>query len=512
MVSGKEDDENKLDFSLLTKQLSLISSDSSISSRLSSESWPLFLNVHFVDHYIFGDIIGNGSYATVRECIDTRNLERCVVKIVDKNYLNRQAPLALRNQLQEIKLLKRLNNHNIIELKECLFKGPKIYIVLEYCSYVLSDLLAEKKGNKLCSTLARNLFHQLCCGLNYLHSNRVVHRDIKPQNLLITTCGVLKIIDFGVSHILPMFTTDDLCSNYEGTPLFQAPEVVSGQTEYAGFKVDVWSSGITLYLMLYGQYPFYDNTLLGLYDKILSDNFKSISDESVPCKEVLDDLIACMLDKVVDRRASIEQVLEHPWMTIDCSVQFQGHSEFIELNQGNGKFTNSNEENSQNNKQETRHDIIKEQTTILNAANNNNKYKDIYRSMTVLPYLHNHHFPNLPVMKVKAKSDQTINSDRSSSNSISPSITPSISPIALNETHPSSANSEASSLSHCSSVLNHNDPHEVIEDRPIEWGTEEQYKLLKIPHVRANRIKYCKKRKGNRHRLNKQIFPPFTLH
>lgn len=495
-MDSKDDDENKVDFDLLSKRLSAISPGQSTSSRVSSENWPLYLKVHFVDHYIFGDIIGNGSYAWVRECIDTRNLERCVVKIVDKHYLSRQAPLALRNQLQEIKLLKQLDHINIIGLKECLFKGPKIYIVLEYCSFVLSDLLAEKRDNKLCSTLARNLFYQLCCGLSYMHSKRVVHRDIKPQNLLIATCGTLKIIDFGVSHILSLFTNNDHCSNYEGTPLFQAPEVVSGQTEYAGFKVDVWSAGITLYLMIYGQYPFFDDTLLGLYDKILNDNSKTINDGSIPCKEVLDDLIACMLDKVAERRASIEQVFEHPWMAIDCSVHFQGHSGFInglDSKVATSKFaSNGNEENRKEEagKERTRNGSIRESATRFN-----NKYKDIYRSMTVLPYLHNHHFPQLPVMKVKAKSDLTTISSDHSVISTSSSISPIASP---NERQPSSANSEASSLSQCSSVLNHNDPHEVIEDRPIEWGTEQQYKLLKIPQIRANRIKYCRNRKANR--------------
>lgn len=490
-MGSKDDDENKVDFSLLTKQLSTISSDS---SKVSSENWPLYLRAHFVDHYIFGDIIGNGSYAWVRECIDTRNLERCVVKIVDKHYLNRQAPSALRNQLQEIKLLKKLDHINIIGLKECLFKGPKIYIVLEYCSFVLSDLLAEKKGNRICSVLARNLFHQLCCGLNYLHSNRIVHRDIKPQNLLLATCGTLKIIDFGVSHALSTFTDNDLCSNYEGTPLFQAPEVVSGQTEYAGFKVDVWSAGITLYLMLYGQYPFFDDTLLGLYERILNDGLKTVPDESIPCKEILDDLIAFMLDKVAERRASIEQIFEHPWMAIDHSVHFQGHSEFIEGLDTRPTMkspTSSNEKNGEKEK-ETRNESIKQSTPRFN-----NKYRDIYRSMTVLPYLHNHHFPELPIMKVKAKSDQMTISSNHLTNSTRTSISPISSP---NETRPSSANSDASSLSHCSSILNHNDPHEIIEDRPIEWGTENQYKLLKIPPVRANRIKYCHSRKGNRFR------------
>lgn len=460
---NRELEDDKIDFYLLKKHSS--SSSNSSSSETSNDNWPLFLNVHFVDHFIFGDEIGRGSYALVRECVDTRNLERCAVKIVDKNYLQRQAPSALRNQLEEIKLLKRIKHTNIISLKECLYKGPKIYIVLEYCSFVLSGLLAEKKDNRLCSTLARNLFHQLCSGLCYLHSNYIVHLDVKPQNILITTCGTLKLIDFGVSQKLDIWANNDLCSNYEGSPLFQAPEIISAQAlQYSGFKVDVWSAGVTLYLMIYGQYPFFDDTLLGLYDKILSEDLQIKQDKSIPCQDVLNDLIVSMLDKVSERRASVKEIFEHPWMKIDFTVQFQGHSEFIEPKQTN--FENDNQD-----------------------TDNNHKIRDIYRSMTVLPYLYNHHFPSLPVMKVKVKLDQK-NEFNSTGTSVSPPPSASISPIAPSDTRPSSANSEASNLSHCSSALNNNDPHEIIEDRPIEWGTERQYKLLKVPHVRANRIKY----------------------
>lgn len=97
-----------------------------------------------------------------------------------------------------------------------------------------------------------------------------MHKDIKPGNLLLGTDLSLKISDFGVAEELPLFQVkilvisnsimlqpDDTCSIVQGTPKFQAPELVSGNTStYHGFKSDVWSAGVTLYNMISGLYPF----------------------------------------------------------------------------------------------------------------------------------------------------------------------------------------------------------------------------------------------------------------
>lgn len=482
------DEENRLDFEILKRQLatkkpstatdgltspsgSVVSSNPS-STDADQDVWPLQLNTLRVDHYIFGDVIGNGSYAEVRECIHTESLERCAVKIVNKDYLRRQNPGALANQHQEIKLLRRLEHKNIIQMKECLYKGARIYIVLEHCTFVLSDLLNEQPDNKLSATLARNLFNQLICGLGYLHSVGVVHRDIKPQNLLIKTCGTLKIIDFGVSQMLSIWSTTDRCSNYEGSPLFQAPEVVSGQREYSGFKVDIWSSGVTLYLILFGYHPFSAESLLALYDKILGEDLHVPTSQGL----VVTDLLAMMLDKVSTRRASIEQILEHPWLRFRESSDethdtLGQHSEFIELTQ---LHTSSSGEDG--------------------AGSRNLVTKDVYQSMSVLPYLHQYHFPQYPITRAKRASvlsesifgGRKTNTDGSISSS------------------GSSTSSDISTPS--SSAPSSPNPHEVISEAPIEWGTESQYNLMKVPLIRANRVKSSigrrrhKRKKVNRRR------------
>lgn len=136
------------------------------------------------------------------------------------------------------------------------------------------DSVSEKKMPLF---QAHRYFLQLLDGLEYLHGKGVIHKDIKPGNLLITLDDTLKISDFGVAEVsaknewrmeciafmpeskwvffflclcesqaLSMFAEDDTCSTGQGSPAFQPPEIANGDETFAGFKVDIWSSGVTL--------------------------------------------------------------------------------------------------------------------------------------------------------------------------------------------------------------------------------------------------------------------------
>nr|XP_054764208.1 serine/threonine-protein kinase STK11-like [Lytechinus pictus] len=121
-----------------------------------------------------------------------------------------------------------------------------MYLFMEYCVSGLQDMLDAAECKKFPIWQAHNYFSQLVDGLEYLHSQHVVHKDIKPSNLLLTTAGVLKISDFGVAELLDQFTEDDACRTSQGSPAFQPPEIANGQDVFSGFKVDIWSSGVTL--------------------------------------------------------------------------------------------------------------------------------------------------------------------------------------------------------------------------------------------------------------------------
>uniref|UniRef100_A0A0K0D9B5 non-specific serine/threonine protein kinase n=1 Tax=Angiostrongylus cantonensis TaxID=6313 RepID=A0A0K0D9B5_ANGCA len=140
---------------------------------------------------------------------------------------------------------------------------------MEFCMGSIQQLLDTAHENRLSNDECHRYFVDLMKGLEYLHSVGIVHKDIKPANLLVSLDFTLKISDFGVAEELPLYQKDDLCQLVQGTPKFQAPELVSGNTEcYSGFASDIWSCGVTLYNMISGLYPFEGAVIMRLFDNI----------------------------------------------------------------------------------------------------------------------------------------------------------------------------------------------------------------------------------------------------
>ncbi|XP_010425949.1 PREDICTED: serine/threonine-protein kinase GRIK1-like [Camelina sativa] len=142
----------------------------------------------------------------------------------------------------------------------------------------------------------------------YLHAHNVIHGDIKPDNLFVTSTGRVKIGDFSVSQVFK--DDDDQLRRSPGTPVFTAPECCLGIT-YSGKSADTWAVGVTLYRMILGVYPFLGDTLQDTYDKIVY-NPLIILDELNPH---LKNLIEGLLCKDPNQRMTLKAVAEHPWVT-----------------------------------------------------------------------------------------------------------------------------------------------------------------------------------------------------
>lgn len=264
-----------------------------------------------LSHYVMGDVLGEGSYAKVKEAIDQHTLCRRAVKIMKRKKL-RKIPHGEENVQKEIKLLAKLKHKNVMQLVEVFYNDEKgkIYLVLEYCCVVLKDMLDDSDMKRFPVWQAHFYFVQLVDGLEYLHSSRVVHKDIKPGNLLLDTAGVLKIADFGTSETLDFFASDDLCTTAQGTPAFQPPEIANGEDAFSGFKVDIWSSGVTLFNFVTGTYPFSGDTIFRLFEEIAKCEF-SVPPDVDP---VLAGLIRGMLTADPAERFSLLQVKKHDWV------------------------------------------------------------------------------------------------------------------------------------------------------------------------------------------------------
>jgi len=264
-----------------------------------------------IGKYLMGEVLGEGAYGKVKEILDCESLCRRAVKIMKKRRL-RKIPNGELNVQREIMLLRRLNHKNVIRLVDVLYNDEKqkMYMVMEYCVSGLQQLLDSVPYKKFPVWQAHGYFVQLVEGLEYLHSQGIIHKDIKPGNLLLTTDGTLKISDLGVAEALATFAANDTCHTSQGSPAFQPPEIANGWDSFPGFKVDVWSSGVTLYNITTGKYPYEGDNIFKLFENISKGGF--------PIPEELDsalqNLIKGMLEQDPAQRLSLQQVKYHDWV------------------------------------------------------------------------------------------------------------------------------------------------------------------------------------------------------
>lgn len=265
-----------------------------------------------VGKYVMGDKLGEGSYGKVKECLDSVTLQRRAVKIMKRKTL-RRIPNGEQNVQREIQLLRRLKHKNVITLYEVYHNDEKgkIYMIMDYCVTGLQEMLDNAPEKKFPIWQAHTYFVQLVDGLEHLHSRGVVHKDIKPGNLLLTADSSLKIIDFGVAEQVDVLSGDDEINNSQGSLVFQPPEVAGGARSFPGFKVDVWSAGCTLYNITSGKYPFpfEGQNMFRLIENICSKPVV-IPEELDPA---LCQLLQGMLTKDPIQRMSLLSVKNHNW-------------------------------------------------------------------------------------------------------------------------------------------------------------------------------------------------------
>ncbi|KAI8988131.1 kinase-like domain-containing protein [Mycotypha africana] len=213
----------------------------------------------------------------------------------------------------EVAVLKKLSHPNIVRLYEVLDdpSNDSLYMVFELMENgVVMSIEMDAVAKPYSAEDARRYFKEMMLGIEYLHANDIVHRDIKPDNLLLSKDNVLKIVDFGVSE---MFVKgNDKLKKSAGSPAFMAPELcIAKHGEVSGKATDIWSMGITLYCMIYGQLPFKSANVLELYDMI--------KEAPIDYHEVTDtdllDLFERILDRNPETRITMKELREHPWIT-----------------------------------------------------------------------------------------------------------------------------------------------------------------------------------------------------
>ncbi|XP_047312373.1 serine/threonine-protein kinase GRIK1-like [Impatiens glandulifera] len=265
-----------------------------------------------VNEYVREYKIGAGSYGKVvlyRSSVDGKHY---AIKAFHKSHLSRlrvaPSETAMTDVLREVLIMKTLEHPNIVNLFEVIDdpKTDDFYMVLEYAE---GKWVFEGSGSLggLGENKARKYLRDIVCGLMYLHAHNIVHGDIKPDNLLVTGSGTVKIGDFSVSQVFE--DNNDELRRSPGTPVFTAPECCLGLT-YGGKGADTWAVGITLYCMIMGKYPFLGENLQDTYDKIVNQD-ASLPDDMNP---LLKNLLEGLLCKDPMQRLKLEAVAEHPWV------------------------------------------------------------------------------------------------------------------------------------------------------------------------------------------------------
>ncbi|KAF9679978.1 hypothetical protein SADUNF_Sadunf06G0072200 [Salix dunnii] len=262
-----------------------------------------------VGDYLVGRQIGSGSFSVVWHARHRVHGTEVAIKEIVTNRLSERLQESL---MSEIFILKRINHPNIIRLHDIIEVPGRILIVLEYCKGGDLSMYIQRHG-KVSEAIAKHFMQQLAAGLQILRDNNLIHRDLKPQNLLLFTSDnneVLKIADFGFARSLQ---PSDLAETMCGSPLYMAPEIMQLQKYDA--KADLWSVGAILFQLVTGKTPFTGNNQLQLLQNVVKSTELQFpldnKDLSAGCKDLCRKLLRC---NPVER-LTFEEFFNHPFLS-----------------------------------------------------------------------------------------------------------------------------------------------------------------------------------------------------
>ena len=200
-------------------------------------------------------VLGKGAYSVVckgmyigesNEYIENGTV--VAVKIVNKLNLSVKGLGILNNEIDIMNLIKHNAHPNVVRCYDCIVGYSETYIVMELCD--LGDFKSVL-GKPMSEKMIKLYFAQLVSGFKYLYDNKIIHRDIKPKNILLSSGDRLKIADFGFAKIS---NKKKLHSSTCGSPLYMSPEILHNNSY--GNQTDLWSIGMILYEMVHGQHPY----------------------------------------------------------------------------------------------------------------------------------------------------------------------------------------------------------------------------------------------------------------
>jgi len=256
-----------------------------------------------MDNFEILKCIGEGSFGKAYLCLNKGENREVVIKKVN---MSMQTKAVQEASLMEAQILQKLQHNNIIRSYSSFFEGDFLCIEMEYASNGdLSTKIAAQRGSHFSESQIIQWCVQLCSALQHIHSNRILHRDIKSQNVFLDSQNNVKLGDFGIAKCLE--STGEFANTVVGSPFYLSPEICKGIPYNT--KTDIWSLGCVLYEMCTLTPAFSGNCIGGIVMKILRSVQPPIP--GIYSNE-LSVLIDSMLQKEPGRRPTITQILCQP--------------------------------------------------------------------------------------------------------------------------------------------------------------------------------------------------------
>ncbi|XP_053211325.1 MAP/microtubule affinity-regulating kinase 3-like isoform X3 [Panonychus citri] len=259
---------------------------------------------HHIGRFRLLKTIGKGNFAKVKLARHLPTGIEVAIKIIDKTLLN---PSSLQKLFREVRIMKMLDHPNIVKLFQVIETEKTLYLIMEYASggEVFDYLVAH---GRMKEKEARAKFRQIVSAVQYCHQKRIIHRDLKAENLLLDSQMNIKIADFGFSN---EFSPGQKLDTFCGSPPYAAPELFQGK-KYDGPEVDVWSLGVILYTLVSGSLPFDGANLKELRERVLRGKYRIPFYMSTDCENLLKKFLVLNPAK----RASLEVIMKDKWMNI----------------------------------------------------------------------------------------------------------------------------------------------------------------------------------------------------
>ncbi|KAM9313279.1 uncharacterized protein PAF06_011268 [Gastrophryne carolinensis] len=250
--------------------------------------------------------LGDGAFGKVYKVHHKETEELAAVKVLD--ILSEDA---LEDYVSEINILGQCQHPNILKLLEADYWGKQLWIVVEFCAGGALDAVMLELGHGLKESQICVVSHQTLLGLQYLHANKIIHRDLKAGNILLTQQGDIRLADFGVSAVNNK--TIQHRSSFIGTPYWMAPEVVICETckdTPYDYKADIWSLGITLIELAEAQPPNHEMNPTRVLLKILKSQPPHLKYPQLWSADFNNFLEKC-LQRNPQQRPSASELLKH---------------------------------------------------------------------------------------------------------------------------------------------------------------------------------------------------------